>query len=109
MYWQAPSGLAPRTNFIQFNHLLDSAGVLRGGYDRLPLENYSTLFWAPDEVVTDGYIVPVDVDAPPGEYYLNVGYYFTVGESAIYLPLLVDGQMSDMNSITIGPIEVVRP
>jgi len=109
MYWQAPPNLPPQTNFIQFNQLLDYSGALRGGYDRLPLEDYSTLLWAPGEIVSDGYVVPVDADAPPGEYYLNVGYYFTVGEAAIYLPLVVDGQMSNVNSITIGPIEVVAP
>lgn len=108
MYWQAPA-IPPQTNFIQFNHLLDSEGVLRGGYDRLPLENYSTLLWASEEVVVDGYVVPVAADASPGQYYLNIGYYFTVGKSIVYLPLVVDGQMSQVNSVTVGPIEVLGP
>jgi 4-amino-4-deoxy-L-arabinose transferase-like glycosyltransferase len=109
LYWQAMPDKSPQADFVQFNHLLDSAGTLRGGYDRRPLEYYSTLLWAPGEVVTDGYTVPVAPDAPPGQYYLNVGYYLTVGESAVNLPLVVAGQMSDVTSITIGPIEVVKP
>lgn len=109
LYWQARPDRSPQANFIQFNHLLDSAGALRGGYDRRPLEYYSTLLWAPGEVVVDGYAVPVDVDAPAGEYYLNVGYYLTVGESAVNLPLVVDGAMTDVTSVTIGPIEVEAP
>ena len=109
LYWQALPERPPQADFVQFNHLLDSAGTLRGGYDRRPLEYYSTLLWAPGEVVIDGYAVPVEADAPPGQYYLSVGYYLTVGESAVNLPLVVAGQMTDVSSITIGPIEVVGP
>ena len=109
IYWQAPPNRSPQASFTQFNTLLDSAGTLRGGYDRQPLEYYDTLLWAPGEVVIDGYAVPVDPEAPPGEYYLNVGYYLTVGESAVNLPLVIDGQPSDVSSVTIGPIEVVAP
>jgi len=109
LYWQAPPDMSPQANFIQFNHLLDSAGMLWGGYDRRPLEYYSTLLWAPGEIVIDGYAVPVDADAPPGEYYLDVGYYLTVGESAVNLPLVINGEMSQISSVTIGPIEVVAP
>ncbi len=109
LYWQALAEKSPQANFTQFNHLLDRQGNLHGGYDRLPLEYYSTLLWAPGEVVVDGYAVPVEADAPPGQYYLNVGYYLTVGESAVNLPLVVNGQMTDISSVTIGPIEVVKP
>ena len=109
LYWQAPSNMSPQANFIQFNHLLDSAGELHGGYDRRPLEYYSTLLWAPDEIIIDGYTVPVEADALPGDYYLDVGYYLTVGDSAVNLPLVVDGQMTDVYGVTIGPIEVIAP
>jgi hypothetical protein len=109
LYWQALLDKSPQADFIQFNHLLDSSGTLRGGYDRRPLEYYSTLLWAPGEVVIDGYAVPVDAGAPPGEYYLDVGYYLTVGESAVNLPLVVDGQRTQQTGVTIGPIEVISP
>jgi hypothetical protein len=109
LYWQAPPDKAPQADFTQFNHLLDSQGTLRGGYDRYPLEYYRTLLWAPGEVVVDGYAIPVDADAPPGYYYLNVGYYFLAGESLLYLPLVEAGQPSAVNAVSIGPIEVVAP
>ena len=88
--------------------MLDNTGAQRGGYDRRPLEYYSTLLWAPDEIVVDGYAVPVDSDAQPGDYYLDVGYYIIVGESAVNLPLVVDGEMTEVSRVTIGPIEVVE-
>ena len=109
LYWQAPPDKPPQAEFIQFNNLLDQSGTLRGGYDRQPLEYYNTLLWAPGEVVVDGYAVPVDADAPPGEYFLDVGYYLVVGESAVNLPLVIDGQMTEERSVTIGPITVVVP
>jgi 4-amino-4-deoxy-L-arabinose transferase-like glycosyltransferase len=109
LYWQAPPDKSPQADFIQFNNLLSSTGTLYGGYDRRPLEYYNTLLWAPGEIVVDGYAVPVAEDAPPGEYYLDVGYYLTVGESAVNLPLVVDGQRTEVSSVTIGPIEVVAP
>jgi hypothetical protein len=109
LYWQAPAERSPQASFTQFNHLLDSEGTLRGGYDRQALEYYDTLLWTPGEVVIDGYTVKVDANAPPGSYYLNVGYYLTVGESAVNLPLVVDGQMTDVSGVTIGPIEVTEP
>ena len=109
LYWQAPPEMSPQADFIQFNHLVDHQGNLWGGYDRQPLEYYSTLLWAPGEVVVDGYTVPVNADAPPGEYYLNVGYYLTVGEAAVNLPLVVQDKMTDVTHVTIGPIQVVAP
>ncbi len=109
LYWQASDGMAPQADFTQFNHLLDDDGLLRGGYDRRPLEYYSTLLWAPGEIVIDGYAVPVEADAPPGDYYLNVGYYLRVGPSAVSLPLVVDGQMTETSSVTIGPVTVLAP
>ncbi|MEM7346137.1 MAG: glycosyltransferase family 39 protein [Chloroflexota bacterium] len=109
LYWQAFPTLAPQANFTQFNNLHDNQGALWGGYDRLPLEDYSTLLWVPNEVVVDGYTISVAPDAPPGEYYLDVGYYIQIGESAVNLPLVVDEAMSDVSSVTIGPIEVVSP
>ena len=108
-YWQAPPNKSPDADFIQFNHFYDATGSLRGGYDRQPLEYYNTRRWAPNEIVIDGYAVPVEADAPPGAYYLDMGYYLTVGDSAVNLPLVVDGQMTEVDRVTIGPIEVIAP
>ncbi len=108
LYWQAMPNRSPQADFTQFNNLLDGTGTLRGGYDRKPLEYYNTLLWVPGEIVVDGYTVPVKPDAPAGQYYLDVGYYLVVGQSAVNLPLVVDGKMSQMSSVTVGPIEVIK-
>lgn len=106
LYWRAMPHKSPEAHFIQFNHFLDTAGNVSGGYDRMPLEYYSTLLWAPGEVVVDGYTVPVDPAASLGEYYLNVGYYLIVGEASINLPLVENGRPTEATSVMIGPIRV---
>jgi hypothetical protein len=49
---------------------------LWGQVDRLPVDgNAPTNAWAPGQVVGDPYALPVDPNAPPGQYTLTVGLY----------------------------------
>ncbi|MBE7470376.1 MAG: hypothetical protein HS114_14690 [Anaerolineales bacterium] len=80
-----------------------------GGRDRLPQEGYRTLYWAPGEIVTDAFGVPVEANAPPGVYYLHVGLYQQVGQQAASLPLAQNGQPIDATAVIIGPIKVGGP
>ena len=95
-------------NLAIFNHLLDTSAVQRGGVDRIPKLYYTTLLWVPGEVVSDSFLVPVDADAPSGVYWLDTGLYPT-GHPGLSLPLVVDGQPIERNSVTIGPIKVGGP
>ncbi|HXV99654.1 MAG TPA: hypothetical protein VEC93_14625, partial [Anaerolineae bacterium] len=83
--------------------------TVHGGRDRLPREGYRTLYWAPGEIVSDPFGVPVAADAPPGVYYLNLGLYRQVGQQAISLPLIQNGQPLEASSINIGPIKIGGP
>jgi hypothetical protein len=91
-----------------FNHLLDAAAVQQGGADRIPKQYYTTLLWVPGEIVSDSYQVPVAAGAPPGIYWLDVGFYVTDHPDQS-LPLIVDGQPIARNSVSIGPIKVGGP
>ncbi len=91
-----------------FNHLLDAQAVQRGGADRIPQQYYTTLLWVPGEIVSDSYTVPVDADAPPGVYWLDVGLYPT-RRPEFSLPLVVNGQSIERNSVAVGPIKVGGP
>ncbi|MCB0166529.1 MAG: phospholipid carrier-dependent glycosyltransferase [Anaerolineae bacterium] len=91
-----------------FNHLLDADLIQRGGVDRIPQNFYTTLLWVPGEIVSDAYDVPIDADAPPGIYWLDLGFYPTEKPTSS-LPLIVDGQPIDRNSVMIGPIKVGGP
>jgi hypothetical protein len=106
LYWQGLRWMGE--DFVIFNRLLDNQGMAWGGYDRRARENYSTLFWAPGEVITDGFAVPVDAAAPPGIYILSLGWYRRVGGQADSLAILhpQTGEPSGSTAVTIGPVKV---
>ena len=76
--WRA---LAPIENSATvFVHLLDAGNGLWAGQDYTPLGGaFPTLLWFPKwlegQTVVDPYTITVPPDAPPGDYYLDVGLY----------------------------------
>jgi hypothetical protein len=92
-----------------FDNLLDSGQRRWGGYDRRAKDGYSTLLWAPGEVIVDRFGVPVDPAAPAGVYTLHIGLYREVSGQALSLPLVTDGQPTQQTSIQLGPIKVGGP
>jgi 4-amino-4-deoxy-L-arabinose transferase-like glycosyltransferase len=104
LYWQ---GLRTMDrSYTVFTKLLDKDLQLWGNAERLPADGYNTVFWLEDEVVVDGFELPVAPDGPDGVYWLNLGLYEEVGGQAVSLPLVLGGQVGDATSVTIGPIKV---
>jgi hypothetical protein len=106
LYWQGLRWMGEE--FVIFNRLLDNQQVAWGGYDRLAKENYSTLLWAPGEVVIDGFAVPVASTTPDGIYILSLGWYQMDNGNAKSL-LILDpetGEPTGATAVTIGPIKV---
>jgi 4-amino-4-deoxy-L-arabinose transferase-like glycosyltransferase len=93
-------------DFLMFTRLRDATGQVWGGRDRKPQESYSTLFWTPGEVVENGFTVKIQPDAPPGIYTIDLGFYFTVDKAPVSLPLVQNGQLTDVTSVTLGPIKI---
>jgi hypothetical protein len=106
LHWRAERSIGQ--NLIVFNHLLDRAATQHGGADRVPQLYYTTLLWVPGEIVSDAYLVPIAADAPPGVYWLDVGLYPSA-QPTFSLPLFVDGQPIDRNSVRLGPLKVGGP
>jgi hypothetical protein len=107
LYWRGLTQM--RENYIIFVQLLDANLERRGGYDRFPRENYNTYLWVPNEVVDDGFAVPVDADAPDGVYTIRLGLYRLENRQALPLHLMQDGQLIEETSVVIGPIKVGGP
>jgi hypothetical protein len=108
LYWQAlrPTG----RNYVVSNHLLNQSDLRQwGGADRIPHYYYSTILWAPGEVVRDDYLIPVDPSAPPGVYFLDIGLYAELAGQSWHLPLIRDGKALDANSVKVAPIKVGGP
>jgi hypothetical protein len=93
-------------DFNMFNHLIDKNKQAWGGRDRRPREVYSTLFWVPNEIVTDPFVIEIDPNAPDGIYHILTGFYLPLGNSSVYLPVVQDGQITDVTNISIGPIKI---
>ena len=104
LYWQGLDWMGQ--SYTMFTRLLAADQQVYGGRDRLPREGYRTLYWAPNEIITDSFGVPVDVDAPDGIYTLSLGLYREADQQAVSLPLVQDGQAIDATSISIGPIKI---
>ncbi len=104
LYWQARRTIG--ADLIIFNHLLDQDQQIWGGRDRKAREIYSTILWAPGEIVTDAFNLQVESNAPAGIYQLLVGLYLPVGEAPVSLPLLQNGEFSQATSVSLGPVKV---
>ncbi len=66
----------PATTYTVFTHLVGPDGALWGQWDNPPVwGTYPTTEWESGEIVFDQYLIPVEENAPPGEYHLLVGLY----------------------------------
>ncbi|MEW5959916.1 MAG: hypothetical protein AB1801_19515, partial [Chloroflexota bacterium] len=106
LYWQARRTIG--ADLIMFNHLLGQDQQIWGGRDRKAREIYSTILWAPGEIVTDAFNLQVDPNAPAGIYQLLVGLYLPVGQAAVSVPLVQNGELSQATSVSLGPVKVGR-
>jgi hypothetical protein len=73
-HWQ---GLADmEEDYTIFVHLLGPDGHSHGQVDVWPQDGtYPTGTWPVGEIIADVYRVPLDADAPPGPYHVEVGVY----------------------------------
>jgi hypothetical protein len=104
LYWQARRIIG--ADLIVFSVLVGEDGTAWPGRDRLAREVYSTMFWAPGEIVVDPFAFQIDPAVPAGRYTLHVGLYLPVGEAPVLLPLVQDGQFSQITHVEVGPIMV---
>lgn len=95
-------------DYTVFVHLLGPDGQLHGQVDAWPIQGtYPTSAWSPGETLTDRYQVPLDPDAPPGSYQVEIGFYLLATNTR--LPVLSpDGTPID-DKILIGGLIVAIP
>jgi hypothetical protein len=104
LHWQALKTIG--ADLIMFNHLVGQNEKIWGGRDRRANEAYSTMLWAPGEIVSDSFNVQLKADTPDGIYNLLVGLYLPVGQASVSLPLLREGQMTDITNVNLGLVKV---
>jgi hypothetical protein len=106
-YWQGLRTM--EQSYTVFTKLLNDQQQLGGDVERLPADGYNTIYWLENEVVIDGFELPVKPNISPGVYWLNLGLYKEVNGAAISLPIMVGKQPTEQTSVTIGPIKVGNP
>ena len=109
LYWQVLTPM--EEDYTVFTHLLGSYnpltnGSLWGGHDTRPGGGtYPTTVWEAGEIVIDEYRIPIQADAPPGEYQLEVGVYHLATMER--LPVLDDSAAVRDDRILLGALQLV--
>lgn len=107
LYWRAKTYIGE--DYLIFDNVLDSQQQRWGGYDRRAKDGYSTLLWAPNEVITDRFGVPIAPDAPNGIYTIDLGLYRKGEPGPVSLPVLTEGQPTGQTGVRLGPIKIGGP
>jgi len=93
LYWQA---LTPMDeSYTVFTHLLDKDDRIWGQRDNPPKNGtLPTCCWVKGEIIVDEYHVPIQPNAPPDRYVIEVGMY--QAETGQRLPIIdQEGQIID--------------
>jgi 4-amino-4-deoxy-L-arabinose transferase-like glycosyltransferase len=109
LYWKAAEEIG--SSYTVFVHVLGDVynsrreNFIWGQVDRIPLGGtYPTSAWSPGTQMKDAYLVPLDSDAPGGEYLLEVGMYdAATGER---LPIGGPDGVSIGDSLILAPIRI---
>jgi hypothetical protein len=105
LFWQALSKVD--RDYTVFTHLVDGEGRIWGQKDNPPVDGfYPTNWWEEGEIVRDQYNLAASPDAPPGEYWIEVGMYLPeTGER-----LEVHGKEGPLpeNRILLSPPVIIR-
>jgi hypothetical protein len=103
LYWQCLSEMSE--SYSVFTHLLESNNVIRGQADRIPgVPEAPTTSWVEGEVIADPYEIPLDPEAPPGEYTLEIGMYDAATMERV--PVFDAQGAAQGDRILLGPVSV---
>jgi len=100
LYWGA---LAPmHESYRVFVHLIGQNDKSAGGADVIPGRGaFPTVYWKPGDALRDVVRVPINANAPPGKYAIEVGLY-PVGKNGERLTAIESGE----DRAIIGAIKV---
>jgi hypothetical protein len=93
LYWQALAEMDE--SYTVFTHLLDQDNLIRGQKDSLPAGGtLPTSCWIKNEIIVDEHDIPIQPDAPPEQYVIEIGMYQL--ETMQRLPVInQEGQIVD--------------
>ncbi|MDP3047725.1 MAG: hypothetical protein Q8O07_09650, partial [Chloroflexota bacterium] len=105
LYWRARQETS--TAYKVFVHLLDAKAAIWGQRDAEPRNGDApTTSWIPGEIISDTYSIPVQPDAPPGEYDIEIGMYSLPSGARLPVTNLTGQPMGD--HLILGRVAVVQ-
>jgi len=106
LVWRA-RGLTDK-RYKVFTHLVGPDGKLWGQRDAEPVDGTApTTTWIAGEVVSDTYSIPLDPQAPDGDYRLLVGMYHEASRQR--LPAILNGKRMPNDALPLAKVHVTRP
>ncbi len=103
LFWRAQTRM--ETSYTVFVHLADSDERMAGQGDDVPQGGLRlTTSWRKGEVIADPHVIPIQADAPPGNYHLWVGLYDPTTNER--LPALVDGERQPADRVLLSTVLV---
>jgi hypothetical protein len=105
LFWQALQEM--EKDYTVFTHLVDGEGNTWGQKDNPPVDGfYPTSWWEEGDVVRDQYNLVISPDAPPGEYWIEVGVY--LAETGERLEVYGEEGLLPENRILLSPPVIIR-
>jgi hypothetical protein len=109
LYWQAREPVESR--YKVFTHLLGevynakAGSFLWGQQDNEPVNGTRpTVTWRAGEVILDRYAIPVEPDAPPGTYHIEIGLYSPATLERV--PVLDDRGQPTADHLVLTQVEI---
>jgi hypothetical protein len=105
LFWRALSKMD--RDYTIFTHLVDGESRIWGQQDNPPVDGfYLTSQWEEGDIVRDGYNLVISPDAPPGEYWIEVGMYLP--ETGERLEVRGEEGLLPENRILLSPPVIIR-
>jgi hypothetical protein len=110
LYWRALQ--RSEEGYTVFVHVIDGHNRIWGQKDSIPLSGSYPIFyfiprWLPDQAVADRYEFHIDPNAPPGDYWIEVGMYGM--ETIKRLPIFDKGFNLAGDRLILGMIRIEPP
>jgi len=103
LFWRARARM--ETSYTVFVHLVDAEEQMAGQGDGVPDRGFRlTTSWREGEVIADTHLISVRSDAPPGGYWLWVGFYDPATDRR--LPAFMDGERQPDDRVLLDIVQV---
>jgi hypothetical protein len=109
VFWRSLTTMDRR--FVGSFHLLDDSMSMWGQIDRVLGADfeYPNVLWAPGEVLSQTYRLPVGRSTPPGLYTIEFGIYDNSSGAFEYLPVTLAAGDTLRKQIHLGPVRIWDP